>query len=277
MTISISNQGFYGVVSGTIIDLSSYKTGNNTVRKLLPFIKFNMPESSLFGDVAYNDNRIGIKFSKTGNKRFLKCDYINFCNNKNLYFNIEIDENDTDSMNVAFPIDNSSTSFFHKRFIPQMTAKGIIRFGGNEYNLSSEKTTVFLNWTRTSLPNKTNYYEVVSEGVYKNSLMTIQLSGGICEKSEGIENCIFINGELIKLNKVKARGRNSDVYSNWTFKDKDGNIYLEFVPSTKGGGHTNVKNNRRTVIYGNMYGHIINREKTIRIDGFDTLMFKTSL
>lgn len=42
---------------------------------MLPFVKFRMPESSHSGDVAYNDNQIGVKFSKAGSKRFLKCDF----------------------------------------------------------------------------------------------------------------------------------------------------------------------------------------------------------
>ena len=46
-----------------------------------------MPESSLSGDVAYNDNQIGVKFSKAGSKRFLKCDFLDFYDSKNLYFN----------------------------------------------------------------------------------------------------------------------------------------------------------------------------------------------
>jgi hypothetical protein len=278
MTISISSLGLYGIVSGTIIDFSSYKMGKNTVRKLLPFIKFKMPISTLSGDVAYNDSRIGVKFSKAGNKRYLKCDFLDFDNNKNLYFNIEIDEDDTESMNVAFPISHSQTSFFHKRFLPEMTAKGIIRFGGNEYNLDKERTTAFLDWTRASLPYKAQYQEVISQGIFKNSEMTIHFSSGVCENAEGIENCIFVDGKVIKLDKVKARGRNSDPKSHWIFKDKEEKIYLEFIPSTKGGGHLNASNHRQTIVYGNMYGHIIDKnKKAITIDGFDTLMIKSTL
>ncbi len=278
MTISIANLGLYGVVSGTIIDFKSFKMGKKSVRKFFPFIKFKMPESSLSGDVAYNDNQIGVKFSKAGTKRYLKCDFLNFYNNKNLYFNIEIDESHTESMNMAVPFEHSKTSFFTKRFMPQMKATGIVRFGGYEYNLGKEDTSAYLNWTRVSVPNKVNYHQLIAQGTYKNSKMTIHFGGGLSEKSEGIENCIFVDKKLIKLGGVRAKGHIHDVRSVWKFQDKEKNIYLEFVPSTKGGGHLNAKNDKQTIIYGNVYGHIIGNDgKVIKIDGFDTLLTNTTL
>lgn len=278
MIISIASLGVYGVVRGAIIDFKSFKMGKKTVHKLFPFIKFKMPESSLSGDVAYNDSRIGVKFSKAGTRRYLKCDYLNFYNNKNLYFNIEIDESKAESMNVAVPFEHSKTSYFTKRFMPQMKATGIIRFGGNEYRLDKEDTTAYLDWSRISVPSKLTYHQLVAEGEYKNSKMTIHFGGGLSKGSEGIENCIFVDKKLIKLGAVRAKGHIHDLRSNWKFEDKESNIYIEFVPSTKGGGHLNLKSDKNTVVYGNIYGHIIGKDgKTIKIDGFDTLLTNTIL
>ena len=278
MTISIANLGLYGVVSGTIIDFDSFRMGKKVVKKMFPFIKFKMPESSLSGDVAYNDSQIGMKFSKAGTKRYLKCDFLNFFNNKNLYFNIEIDEENAESMNVALPFDNSKTSYFTKRFLPQMRARGIVRFGGNEYNLDKEYTTAYLNWNRISAPNKVYYHELIAEGQFKNSTMTVHFGGGLSDKSEGIENCLFIDKKLIKLGPVKAKGHANDLRSLWKFHDKDENIYIEFVPCTKGGGELHTKNDKKNIIYGNIYGHIIGNDNSVmKIDGFDALMINTTL
>ena len=277
-SFSIANYGLYGEINGMLIDFDTFSIGSRNVRKLLPQIKFKMPESSLFGDVAYNDNQIGIKFSKAGNKRYLKCEYLNFDNNRNLYFNIEIEENNTESINIAVPFEDSKTSFFTKRFLPQMRATGIVRFGGEEYNLDKEYTTAILDWTRMSVPSKFRYSQLVAEGNIKNSIVTVHFSGGISESSEGIENCIFVDGRIIKLSSVKAKGHRNDIRSTWSFQDKDGNIYIEFVPSTKGGGNLNTKNSKGNVIYGNIYGHIVgDKGKIIKIDGFDSLLMTSTI
>lgn len=278
LTVSIANLGLYGVISGMIIDFDSFRIGSKTVKKLLPFVKFRMPESTLSGDVAYNDNQIGIKFSKAGPKRYLKCEFLNFDNNRNLYFNIEIEENKAESMNIAIPFEDSKTSYFVKRFMPQMTATGIVRFGGNEYNLDKEVASAFLDWTRISIPNKMQYSQLIAEGVIRRSKMTVHFSSGISEKTEGIENCLFIDNKMIKLGSVKAKGHSKDIRSNWKFQDKDGNIYIEFVPSTKGGGSLNTKSDKKNIIYGNIYGHIIGENgKIIKIDGFDSLLINSTI
>lgn len=278
LTISIANLGMYGVISGMIIDFDTFRLGSKAVKKLLPFVKFRMPETSLSGDVAYNDNQIGVKFSKAGTKRYLKCEFLDFDNNRNLYFNIEIDQEKIESMNIAMPISGSKTSYFIKRFMPQMKATGIVRFGGNEYNLDKEPTTAYLDWTRISVPNKINYNQLVAEGVIRRSKVTVHFSGGISEESEGIENCIIVDGKIIKLGSVKVKGHRKELRSNWKFQDKDNNIYVEFIPSTKGGGSLYTKNDKKNIVYGSVYGHIIGENgKIIKIDGFDALMINSTI
>lgn len=278
LTVSIANLGLYGVISGMIIDFDSFRLGSKTVKKYFPFVKFRMPESSLSGDVAYNDNQIGLKFSKAGPKRYLKCEFLNFDNNRNLYFNIEIEENKAESMNIATPFTESKTSYFVKRFMPQMKATGIVRFGGNEYNLDKEVATAYLDWTRISIPNKIQYNQLVAEGTLRKSKMTVHFSSGISSETEGIENCIFIDNKMIKLGPVKAKKTSRTENSSWKFQDKDGNIYIEFVPSTKGGGSLNTKSDKKHIIYGNIYGHIIGENgKIIKIDGFDSLLTNSTI
>lgn len=278
LKVSIANLGLYGIVSGVIVDLKNFRIGHKAVKKMIPFVKFKMPESSLSGDVAYNDSKIGVKFSKAGTKRYLKCDFLNFYNNKNLYFNIEIDENSTESINVATPFDNSKTSYYLKRFMPQMKGTGIVHFGGNEYKLDGEDTTASLMWTRLSAPNKFYHKCLVAEGVFKKKTITIHFCGGLSEKSEGIENCIVIDGKVIKLDTIKAKGHSHDIRSNWVFQDLEKNIYIEFVPSTKGGGELHCKLDKENVIYGNVYGHIINSKGNVtQIDGFDAFFTNTGI
>lgn len=237
-----------------------------------------MPQNSTFGDVSYNDKKVGMKFSVSYNKRFLRCDFLDFYDNKNLYFNIELDENHCESLNVAFPNNSGNSSFFIKRFIPQMNAKGIVRFGGNEYDLTKEKTSAFFNWSRISLASKTNYHELISSGLYKNREITIYLAGGTFQTAEGIENCIFIDKKLIKLGIVKIRGKEHDSTAIWKFQDIDKKILLKFEPSTKGGNYMNTKCDKKIIIYGNLYGKITDNDgKMIHIDGFDTVFIKSIL
>lgn len=273
LTVTLANLGAYGFLSGFLIDLDGFKMGKKVVKKMLPFVKFRMPESSLSGDVAYNDNQIGVKFSKAGSKRFLKCDFLDFYDSKNLYFNIEIDENNAESMNVTVPFKSNKTSFFVKRFLPQMKATGLVRFGGSEYDLDDEKTSATLIWERYSTPNKENYHQLIAEGYYKKKLITLQLCDGISDDSAGIENCLFIDGKMRKLSKVKGKGRFSDVHSTWTFEDEERNIYIEFLPSNKNGGALHTEIDKRKIIYGNFYGHIFDEKgDVIKIDGFDGLL-----
>lgn len=176
-------------------------------------------------------------------------------------------------MNVAIPFESNKTSFFVKRFLPQMKATGLVRFGGSEYDLDNEKTSATLIWERSSTPNKENYHQLVAEGYYNKKLITLQLCDGISDDSAGIENCLFIDGKMRKLSKVKGKGRFSDVHSTWIFEDEERNIYIEFLPSNKNGGTLHTEIDKRKIIYGNFYGHIFDEKgDVIKIDGFDGLL-----
>lgn len=276
LSISLANFGMYSIVNGFLIDLDNFKMSQKAVKKMLPLTKLKMPETSISGDVAYNDTQIGIKFSKAGTKRFLKCDFLDFYNSKNLYFNIEIEENNNESMNVIVPLEGTKSRFFLKRVIPQMKAKGLVRFGGYEYDLDSTPTTATLFWERNSIKAKIKYQQLFATGFIKNIPVTIQICNGLTDKSDGIENTLIIDGKVTKLSNVKSKGDFNDIHSPWKFEDEERNIYIEFLPSTKGGGKVTAEIENRRIIYGSIYGHIFDKNGEVtKINGFDGLIINS--
>lgn len=278
LSVSLANFGMYSIVSGFLIDLDNFKISKKVIKKMLPLTKLKMPETSISGDIAYNDSQIGIKFSKAGTKRFLKCDFLDFYNSKNLYFNIELEENNNESMNVIVPLEGNKSRFFLKRLIPQMKAKGLVRFGGYEYDLDNEPTIGTLIWERNSIKAKIKHQQLFSTGFIKNKPVTIQICNGLTDKSNGIENALIINGKVKKLSDVKIKGDFNDIHSPWKFEDNERNIYLEFIPSANGGGKLTTEVENRRIVYGNVYGHIFDENGEVtKINGFDGLITNSTI
>ena len=255
--LSVEEKGICAAVTAVIVDHVNATVDYCTRKKYMSFGSLDMPYSSKNGDVTFTDTRVGMNFSNTALRRYLRCEFVNFCKDKNLYINISLENTIDESLNTLIPVKNSRRGFYLKRFSPAMRASGIVRCGGAEYNLSADDTFAFLDWQRYSNTDKTYYH-----ALYANSLtesgrqFALCLAGGLGDSSMGSENCYFLDGKVYKFASIKAEGSEDRPDKPWKFTAGSSAMEIIFRPEIKAGRLMFAKQGDKTLICGKLYGYI---------------------
>ncbi|MGN1050816.1 MAG: DUF2804 family protein [Acutalibacteraceae bacterium] len=271
--ISIENAGIIGTITAVLWDNKNHKQYSRTIRKFLPYLRFKMPTDVNFGDTSYTDSRVGMKFSKSGDARHIRADFIDFQDSMHLYINLTLKESNTESLNICSNYKNSKTSYYLKSVIPNMTAQGVIKCGGAEFHLSHSNSNACLLWSRISSAEKSSPETLYCFGKYcdKNALLVLSEEfGGNIDQS-----CIIINGKMQKLPPVKK------IYDEdlkcYKYKGKNGYLELNFIPQSLGGVLFEANCLTKSVSVGNVFGNIIFNGEKIIIDDYHTLQEKIFL
>lgn len=263
--LAVGKYGSKAVVSASIVDFEKGVLHYASIKKSLPKDKLRMPLSSENGDVTYTDKRVGMKFSKASNARFLKCEFIDFYDGKTLYVNLTLSEHTKDTLVNVIPFENKKSAFLYKQFSPDMTVSGIVRCGGDEYYFSDENSYAMLNWSRCSLPKCKEHFSIYTSGVHKKSSFAITLNNSIGDEKRGSQNGAFLDGELIKLGYVKIDHSKSSrlLEKPWYIADDEGKLDLVFTPiiTTRTNSAMAVEMDDRTIVYGTINGNIFDGNK----------------
>lgn len=254
--LSIAENGIGSEVTAVVADHATGSIDARTLKKYMSFGRLDMPASSKNGDVTFTDARVGMNFSNTALKRYIRCEFVDFCKDKNLYINIVLEDTIDESLNVLIPIKNNKKGFYLKRFMPAMRASGVIRCGGAEYNLSAEDSRAFLDWQRYSLNDKAYYHALYADTVVDGRQFSLCLAGGIGDTSMGSENCYFLDGEIHKFASVKAEGSEERPDKPWHFTAGSSAMDIIFRPEIKAGHLMSQKCGQKTIIFGKLYGTI---------------------
>lgn len=254
--LSVSENGINSTVTAIVADHVTGTMDSRTLKKYMSFGRLDMPSSSKNGDVTFTDARVGMNFSNTALKRYIRCEFVDFCKDKNLYINIMLDGTIDESLNVLTPIKNNKKGFYLKRFMPGMKASGIVRCGGAEYNLSADTCRAFLDWQRYSVKEKMCYHALYADTIIDGRQFSLCLAGGIGDPSQGSENCYFLDGEIHKFATVKADGNEERPDKPWRFTAGSNAMEIVFRPEIKGGHLMCRKCGSKMIIFGKLTGSI---------------------
>ncbi len=254
--LSIAEKGVSAEVTAVIADHNTGTVDARTLKKYMSFGHLDMPSSSKNGDVTFTDARVGMNFSNTALKRYIRCEFVNFCKEKNLYINIMLEDTIDESLNVVIPEKNNRRGFYLKRFMPSMKASGVVRCGGAEYNLSADKTTAFLDWQRYSLKDKAYHHGLYADWTVNGRPFSLCLAGGIGVPSQGSENCYLLDGTVHKFASVKAEGKEERPDKPWRFTAGSDAMEVIFRPEIKAGHLMSYKNRDKMIIFGKLTGYI---------------------
>ena len=253
--LSIAEKGINSEVTAVIVDLNIGEQDFRTLKKYMSLGKLSMPASSKNGDVTFTDTRVGMNFSNTALNRYIRCEFVDFCKEKTLYINLELKERIDESFNILIPAKDNPKSFFLKRFLPAMSASGVVRCGGAEYNLNKDHTFALLDWQRFSLSQKACYHALYANTEIEGHQFALCLAGGVGDTSLGTENCFFLDGKIHKFASVKAIGKEERPDKPWKFSAGSA-LELTFKPSIKSGKLLSVNTGGKTLVFGELYGYI---------------------
>ena len=254
--LSVENLGKEFMVKIAVADLKKGGVISDCVVKKSFFTKIDLPESGSNGELLFTDKQIQLKMTNTVDKRLLKCDFIDFGGNKNLYFCINLSMLEGESLYELAPFERDRRYFYYKQFIPKFLASGIIRVGGLEYSLKETNSRAYFDFTRFSKPRKHNYQRLSADCIIDGKRFSLCLASRVGDNRYGNENCFIVNGRLAKLSQINVKSTNGRLDRPWYFKGGISALDISFKPFTVKGEPMAAQMGKTTVIFGRLLGSI---------------------
>ena len=254
--LSVENLGKEFMVKIAVADLKKGGVISDCVIKKRFFTKIDLPESGSNGELLFTDKQIQLKMTNTVDKRLLKCDFIDFGGNKNLYFCINLSILGGESLYELAPFERDRRYFYYKQFMPKFLASGIIRVGGLEYSLKETNSRAYFDFTRFSKPRKHNYQRLSADCIIDGKRFSLCLASRVGDNRYGNENCFIVNGRLAKLSQINVKSTNGRLDRPWYFKGGISALDISFKPFKVKGEPMAAQMGKTTVIFGRLLGSI---------------------
>lgn len=254
--LSVENLGNEFLVKIAVADLKRGGVISDCVVKKRFFTKIDLPELGSNGEFLFTDKQIQLQMTNTVDKRLLKCDFIDFSGNKNLYFSISLSKLDGESLYELAPFERDRRYFYYKQFMPKFLASGIIRVGGLEYSLEETNSRAYFDFTRFSKPRKHNYQRLSADCIIDGKRFSLCLASRVGDNRYGNENCFIVNGRLAKLSQINVKSTNGRLDRPWYFKGGISALDISFKPFTVKGEPMAAQMGKTTVIFGMLLGSI---------------------
>ncbi|MCH5303323.1 MAG: DUF2804 family protein [Ruminococcus sp.] len=284
--ISNGEMGFYisseisGIDLSIKIILADYKTGEvvtDSISKRLLLEQIKLPISDTVGEFSYRDKKIAMTVTNTVDGKYLKCDFIDFGNIKNLFVKLFLKSGNGDSMNMVSPFEKDKNCFYYKRFVEDYTASGVVRFGGYDYDLTEDNSLVYFAKCRYSLSRHRKFQILCGTCDIDGHRLSINLASKVGNNRNGSENCYFVDGKLYKIGRTKVSGDDKNPVGKWEFSTADNNLDLVFTPKEVGGKILACKCDKVTIIFGNLNGTLETEQFKINLKDKNFHMIFTSL
>ncbi len=265
--LSISDGYNIGFVTVTIIDFNKQFKHTVKLPKLFTKGKFNMPSSPNSGDTTFSNNSIGINFSRSAEKHFLKCEFVNFYNVKNLYVNISLKNNIKNTISMATPMGKDDKYFYYGKKVLCMSASGVVRCGGDEYIFSGSDSFAVFNWGRGIMPYKSNILWGCTCGFIQKSYIGINFGNNNTSNSIN-EDAVFYDGNINKIDNISITKLNEKSKNKINISSADKKVNLTFEPIIK--SYSKISSftftSQENLIFGYYSGNLIlNNKKNIKI------------
>ena len=232
IAFTVADNSYLGFVSVSLLDFKNRSYDMFSTIKPFPFGKFNMPESSLNGDVLYKDKKIELKYLRGKNKREISCDILNFKDGKPLKCNIELTNEPEESMVIATPFTKNKKAFYFNQKINCMRADGTVFFGDKEIVFNDAYGV--LDWGRGVWTYDNTWFWGTASGKLNGKQFGFNIGYGFGDLSKATENMIFYDGKSHKFDKVKfeipRNGKKYDYLKEWKIVSNDNRFNVTFTP-----------------------------------------------
>ncbi len=230
IAFTISDDGYIGLQSVSLIDFSVPCEHTETVLNAFPMGKLKLPSTSDEGDTIYKDKRLQMRFIKLDGQRRIFCDFKNFKDGKPFKCDITLEQPDMDTMVIATPWREKSTAFYYNQKINCMRASGKAVFDGREYIFNPETDFGTLDWGRGVWTYDNNWYWGSGNGIVNGKPFGFNIGYGFGDTEAASENILFYDGKAHKLDDIKFNIPKSSYTDPWTFTSSDGRFEMDFVP-----------------------------------------------
>lgn len=257
--LAVETQGMELAIKVVLANFRRNRTYGDFVSKRWILSPQNLPQAGTLGEFSYTDNRIAITLTNTVEGRYIKCDFIDFANIKNLYIKLLVKKISGESLNMVVPFSDSPKSFFLKRFVPKFVANGMIQYGGTQYKFTENNSRVYLDWSRYNLPKKTEYQTLSASFDLEGHRFALNLGSPVGDTRKGNENCFFIDGNLYKLKKFIVKGDDRKYENSHYFLGNNG-TELIFTPVVYNDNPMLCRCKKSVIVFGKLNGIICHDE-----------------
>lgn len=230
---TISDLTLVSLVSVSFLDFKKQFFKTKSDIKVLSNGKLNLPSSSLIGDLSYKSKSFSIDFINDSKDRKLKGHVKNFIDNKDLEFEIILNETSKNSMNIVTPFFKKGQFYFNQK-INNLTSNGFAKIGNELYSFK-DNLGVF-DWGRGVWPRHVLWYWATCSYKVNNDLIGFNLGYGFGDLSKATENMLFINDKVYKFNDIKfffkkgKKKKEIDYYGDIKIYSESKDIDLIFTP-----------------------------------------------
>ncbi len=251
VALTLSDLGYVGLVSASIMDLVQGVSHTVSVVTPLPLGRFGLPADSSSGVSSFQNGRVSFRFEVAEGRRSLKARFARFDGKDDLSFEAVLDEEPRDSMVIVTPWSEDPSAFYYNQKIVAMRARGSFKKGVLVHGFNPQNSFGLLDWGRGVWTRDNTWYWAVAQGWQGPRgqdgrgahRFGLNLGYGFGDTSAASENMVFVDGVAHKLHRVDfgipekpgaARARKTadryDLMRPWHMTDDEGRLDLVFTP-----------------------------------------------
>ncbi|MEG2688375.1 MAG: DUF2804 domain-containing protein [Clostridia bacterium] len=236
LCVTISDMGFVGAMSITIMDFQTPSQFTNSSIFLFPMGKLKMPSSTLNGESYYKNGKVEMRFSVKNGERHLTGVYPNADKKgTTVTFDVKLTDIPEESMVIATPFDTNGY-FYYNQKINCMRAEGSFTLNDRLIKFSPDTALATLDWGRGVWTyDNTWYWGSLQTRLADGSTFGWNLGYGFGNTTAASEDMFFFNGKSHKIGRAEfiIPGDNEGeprYMENWKLTSDDGRLDCTFKP-----------------------------------------------
>lgn len=122
--------------------------------------------------------------------------------------------------------------FFYENKIFGMPVEGNFKVNNEPLSFEKEETSAILDWGRGVWPKTGAWYWGFAYGKAKGKNISLNMSYGYGDDSNGSVNALLVDGKIQKLDKITWEFDPHDLMKPWEVNSNDGRVRLTFYPKS---------------------------------------------
>jgi len=230
VALTISDAGYIGLLSVTLLDFTKPWEHTETILKLLPLGAYQLPADSSSGVSRYQDRRLLLEFTVTAGQRHLVCNCQSFKDNQPFTCDITLRQPAADTMVIATPWANKPQAFYYNQKINCLPASGRATWGEHEYVFKPTDAFGTLDWGRGVWTYDNTWYWSSGNAWINGRPFGFNLGYGFGDTTAASENMLFYDHRGHKLDDVVMHIPGDSYLKPWQITSSDDRFSAEFAP-----------------------------------------------
>jgi hypothetical protein len=199
-----------------------------------------LPRNNTAGNASFSNDKVSLHFIRQDAQRKISVSWPEFHEGRGIEAEITLDMPQShESMNIVIPIGKQRFYYNHK--INCLPAKGKLRYGEIEEELTPDSSVGSLDWGRGVWDYQSKWKWASASGFLADGgTIGLNLGYGFGDNSAATENALILNGAIHKLDQVGFDYDPANYMKPWNFRDNQGRLELTLTPFTERVAQTNL-------------------------------------